>query len=226
MTGQETSEQYLDGYGELLTEVARTGRRLNREELQARRTAGEAAAEAGHSLRSLINVHVAATRAAWPRAGAAAGAGAAERVLALVEQVVDALAEGYERAQRLAVRQEEAFRREFIDDLLHGRSDLGRLAERAERFGLSLAHAHVVAVAEGAQSYGETDPAVRQVEASLHARFGERSLLLTTKDGRLIGIKRPGEDFTYATAETVVEKGDVIVVTGKTRAVEAFAELS
>ncbi|MEU2746926.1 TrkA family potassium uptake protein [Streptomyces collinus] len=42
----------------------------------------------------------------------------------------------------------------------------------------------------------------------------------------VVGIKRPGEGFTYATAETVVQKGDVIVVTGKTRAVESFAELS
>ncbi|MDI3422706.1 potassium channel family protein [Streptomyces luteolus] len=41
----------------------------------------------------------------------------------------------------------------------------------------------------------------------------------------VVGIKRPGEDFTYATAETVVEKGDVIIVTGKTHAVEAFADL-
>ncbi|WP_248503608.1 TrkA family potassium uptake protein [Streptomyces sp. D2-8] len=42
----------------------------------------------------------------------------------------------------------------------------------------------------------------------------------------VVGIKRPGEGFTYATAETVVQKGDVIVVTGRTRAVESFAELS
>ncbi|GAA2540793.1 TrkA family potassium uptake protein [Streptomyces levis] len=42
----------------------------------------------------------------------------------------------------------------------------------------------------------------------------------------VVGIKRPGEGFTYATAETVIQKGDVIVVTGKTGAVEAFAELS
>ncbi|MCX4776913.1 potassium channel family protein [Streptomyces sp. NBC_01264] len=42
----------------------------------------------------------------------------------------------------------------------------------------------------------------------------------------VVGIKRPGQDFTHATAETVVEKGDVIIVTGKTRDVEAFAELS
>ncbi|MBD0417987.1 TrkA family potassium uptake protein [Streptomyces sp. TRM S81-3] len=42
----------------------------------------------------------------------------------------------------------------------------------------------------------------------------------------VVGIKRPGEDFTYATAETVVERGDVIIVTGKTHSVEAFTDLS
>lgn len=42
----------------------------------------------------------------------------------------------------------------------------------------------------------------------------------------VVGIKRSGEDFTHATAETVVEPGDVIIVTGKTTAVERFAELS
>ncbi|WP_329377031.1 TrkA family potassium uptake protein [Streptomyces sp. NBC_01351] len=42
----------------------------------------------------------------------------------------------------------------------------------------------------------------------------------------VVGIKRPGNDFTHATAETVVEKGDVIIVTGKTTAVETFTELA
>ncbi|MBT2506892.1 TrkA family potassium uptake protein [Streptomyces sp. ISL-98] len=42
----------------------------------------------------------------------------------------------------------------------------------------------------------------------------------------VVGIKRPGQDFTYATAETVVEKGDVLVVTGRTHAVEAFTDLT
>ncbi|WP_263980082.1 potassium channel family protein [Streptomyces aculeolatus] len=42
----------------------------------------------------------------------------------------------------------------------------------------------------------------------------------------VVGIKRPGEVFTYATAETVLEEGDVIIVTGRTQAVETFAELT
>ncbi|GAB3961044.1 potassium channel family protein [Streptomyces sparsus] len=41
----------------------------------------------------------------------------------------------------------------------------------------------------------------------------------------VVGIKPAGRDFTHATAETVIEPGDVIIVTGRTRAVEAFTEL-
>ncbi|MET9967770.1 helix-turn-helix domain-containing protein, partial [Streptomyces sp. NPDC006356] len=144
---------------------------------------GELAADAGYGLRALVSAHLAAARAAWPTAP-----GSADSALAAVHQVVDAFAEGYERAQRNAVRQEEAARREFIDDLLYGRSDLGRLAERAERFGLRLSHAHAVAVAEGPTAYEEGDKVPQQVERALIARFGDRSVLLTTKDGRLLCI--------------------------------------
>ncbi|MCZ9345242.1 PucR family transcriptional regulator, partial [Streptomyces sp. TRM76130] len=116
-----------------------------REELDSRRALGERAAEAGLKLRDLVVAHLDVTRANWP-----SGPGVTpDSVLAAATQAVDALAEGYERAQRVAVRQEEAARREFIDDLLYGRSDLGRVAERAERYGLRLAYEHAVAVARG-----------------------------------------------------------------------------
>ncbi|TGB07533.1 TrkA family potassium uptake protein [Streptomyces sp. MZ04] len=52
-----------------------------------------------------------------------------------------------------------------------------------------------------------------------------RSLVRSTFGVTVVGIKRPGEDFTYATADTVVERGDVIVVTGRIDAVEVFATL-
>ncbi|GAA2499937.1 TrkA family potassium uptake protein [Streptomyces gobitricini] len=52
-----------------------------------------------------------------------------------------------------------------------------------------------------------------------------QSKVRSTYGVTVVGIKRSGQDFTYATAETVVEKGDVLIVTGKTRAVETFAEL-
>lgn len=187
MPGRGIPEQYLAGYTQLLADAAATGRRLTRAELEARRTLGEHAAEAGHELRALVNAHLAATRAAWPEVP-----GSADSALAAMQQVVDAFAEGYERAQRLAVRQEEAARREFIDDLLYGRSDLGRLAERAERFGLRLSHAHAVAVAQGPTPYDEGAPVPRQVERAMISRFGNRNILLTTKAGRMLCVA-PGD---------------------------------
>ncbi|MFF7980144.1 PucR family transcriptional regulator [Streptomyces sp. NPDC007901] len=183
MTDRHIPEQYLDGYDRILTEVSATGRRLTRDEIASRRALGEQAAEAGHGLRALVSAHLTAARTAWPTA-----TGSADEALAAVQQVVDAFAEGFERAQLLAVRQEEAARREFIDDLLYGRSNLGRLSERAERFGLRLSHAHAVAVAQGATAYGEGDPVPRRVEQTVIARFGDRSVLLTTKDGRMLCI--------------------------------------
>ncbi|CAL9526150.1 hypothetical protein SUDANB174_03918 [Streptomyces sp. enrichment culture] len=187
-------ETYLTGYAEILAGVADTGRRLTRDELEQRRLFGEQAAEAGHSLRSLVRLHLDATRTSWPGGSGSAGPApdATGTVLAAVAQAVDAFAEGYERAQRLAVRQEEAARREFIDDLLYGRSDLGRLAERAERFGLVLSRAHAVAVAEGPEAYDDTAPVTRVVETALISRFGDRRVLITTKNGQLICIA-PGD---------------------------------
>ncbi|MEU8945953.1 helix-turn-helix domain-containing protein [Streptomyces sp. NPDC048489] len=183
MTDRENPVHYLRGYAEILAEVSATGRRLTREEIESRRALGEQAADAGHGLRTLVSEHLTAARSAWPHA-----LGSTDTALAAIQQVIDAFAEGYERAQRHAVRQEEAARREFIDDLLYGRSDLGRLSERAERFGLRLSHAHAVAVAQSPVAYDEGDPVPRQVERALIARFGDRNLLLTTKDGRLLCI--------------------------------------
>lgn len=206
--GRDIPEEYLEGYGRILTDASATGRRLTRDELDSRRALGERAAEAGYGLRALVGAHLAAARVHWP-------ATAGESTLAAVEQAVDAFAEGYERAQLLAVRQEEAARREFIDDLLHGRSDLGLLAERAERFGLRLSHAHAVAVAQGRTAYDEGDAVPRDVERSLISRFGDRSILVTTKDGRLVCIA-PGDqddvlDFFAKQAYAATDGGRVAI---------------
>ncbi|WP_344532043.1 PucR family transcriptional regulator [Streptomyces albiaxialis] len=183
----ESVGEYVGGFAGILADVAATGRRLTRDELDSRRALGERAAEAGVGLRQLVDAHLVAARAAWP-----SSPGGQDSALAGMHQVIDAVAEGYERAQRHAVRREEAARREFIDDLLYGRSDLGRLAQRAERFGLQLSHAHAVAVARGAEGYDEGDPVARRVEQAMIARFGDRSILLTTKDGRLLCVA-PGD---------------------------------
>jgi trk system potassium uptake protein TrkA len=39
----------------------------------------------------------------------------------------------------------------------------------------------------------------------------------------VVGVKRPGEDFTYAKPETVVRRGDLLIVAGRTDLVQRFA---
>ncbi|MEV3987597.1 helix-turn-helix domain-containing protein [Streptomyces sp. NPDC049837] len=188
MVEQGAAEEYLEGYARILAGACATGRRLTRDELEALRLRGERAAEAGLGLRFLVRAHLSAAQDV--REGLRGDA--ADHLLAAVEQAVDAFAEGHERAQRLAIRRQEAARREFIDDLLHGRGDAGRLAERAERFGLLLSQAHAVAVAQGPEPYDDGYAVTRGIESSLAARFGDRHILLTTKNGRLICIA-PGD---------------------------------
>ncbi|MFD5164119.1 PucR family transcriptional regulator [Streptomyces hawaiiensis] len=186
MTVHDTPGEFLDGYVQILAEASATGRRLTRDELRSRRELGARAAASGHGWRVLVREHLAASRTSWPTAAAP------DSVLSVMEQAVDTFADGYERAQRLVIRQEETARREIIDDLLHGRGDPGHLSARAEQFGLRLSRAHAVAVAEGPAKYDETDPVPRQVQDALFARFENRRILFTTKDGRMVCIA-PGD---------------------------------
>nr|WP_157167844.1 helix-turn-helix domain-containing protein [Streptomyces typhae] len=213
VAGRDIPADYLDGYTGILADASATGRGLTRAELESRRALGERAADAGFGLRALVGVHLEAARAYGADPVAVQVSAAA--LLAAVEQAVDAFAEGYERAQLLAVRQEEAARREFIDDLLHGRSDLGLLAERAERFGLRLSSSHAVAVAQGESAYEEGDKAPRAVEQALTSRFADRGVLVTTKDGRLVCVA-PGDqddvlDFFAGQAHTATDGGRVAI---------------
>jgi trk system potassium uptake protein TrkA len=40
----------------------------------------------------------------------------------------------------------------------------------------------------------------------------------------VVGVKRPGEDFTYATENTVLQPEDLLIISGKIDDVEAFAD--
>lgn len=54
------------------------------------------------------------------------------------------------------------------------------------------------------------------LESQLRARFGVT----------VVGVKRRGEDFTYARPETTIEGSDELIVSGPTRKVETFSALS
>lgn len=52
------------------------------------------------------------------------------------------------------------------------------------------------------------------------------SKLRSKYDVTVVAIKRPGEGFTYATADTLVRAGDVLIVAGHTSEVERIANLT
>jgi trk system potassium uptake protein TrkA len=54
------------------------------------------------------------------------------------------------------------------------------------------------------------------------ADYGVRSRFGVT----IVGIKRPRQDFTYARPETLVEKDDLLIVSGPTALVEKFAAIT
>jgi sugar diacid utilization regulator len=180
----------LDGYGEIVLAVARTGRRLTRKERDDRRLLGRRAADDNVPLSTLVDGYLGATRQAWSDFAGNAGGGARDVTATLLRAANDAivaLADGYDDAQRSTIRAEEALRREFIDDLLHG-SDPGRLAERAGQFGLHLAAHHVVAVVRDGPAFTDTDRRTRALAEAVRLRLTPADVLVTTKEGLLVCV--------------------------------------
>lgn len=56
-------------------------------------------------------------------------------------------------------------------------------------------------------------------------RLGD-SVIRTKHHVTVVAVKRPGEGFTYATADTVIEDGDTVIVSGQVRDTERFSELT
>jgi sugar diacid utilization regulator len=125
-----------------------------------------------------------------------------------------AVAEGYEEAQRWSLRQEESFRREFVDDLLDGRN-LETLAERAERYGLRLAGSYMVVAVAGTMPFVDGGPATRRVASAMHLGPGSRDILVTTKDGLLVCV---APDACGAVEEFVGRVGEALGTGGSWRA--------
>lgn len=197
----DVSEELLGDYLPMLAEAAISGRRPARSEVAAVRLLGRRAAETGVSAGHGVNLYLSAARRVWDelpavvriRNGAAVRA-AAEAVLQVVEDAVAAFAEGHAEAGRELVRREEALRRELIDDLLRGDAHLGELADRAEPFGLDLTRAHQVALARPERRLPVIEAAISSLERVVLDRFGDRDVLVATKDGLVVVIALADED--------------------------------
>lgn len=187
--------ELLGDYLRLLTEAAATGRRPRRGELDAVGALGRRAAEQGVSAGRAVRLYLSAARRLWrqlPQLDRATDSetvrAAADAVLHVVDTAVATLAEGYAAARRDLVRREETLRRELVDDLLRGDSDLGGLVERAEPFGLDLARVHQVALAAPGHRLPDTESAISALERVIFDRLGDRDVLVATKEGLLVVI--------------------------------------
>ena len=187
--------ELLGDYLPMLADAAVTGRRPERAELDAVGRLGRQAAEQGISAGRVVQLYLSAARRLWQdlpvmvrsrdrevvRAAAAA-------VLYVIDDAVATLAEGYAVARRDLVRREETLRRDLVDDLLRGDSDLATLVERAEPFGLDLARVHRVALAAPSRRLPDTGAAISALESVVFNRLGDRDVLVATKDGLLVVI--------------------------------------
>lgn len=187
--------ELLGDYLPLLADAAASGRRPERAELEAVGRLGRRAAEQGISAGRVVQLYLSAARRLWqelPQVSRSrdseAVRTAASAVLHVVDDAVATLAEGYAVARRDLVRREEVLRRELVDDLLRGDSDLGGLVERAEPFGLDLARVHQVALAAPSSRLPDTDTAVTILEGVIFDRLGDRDVLVATKDGLLVVV--------------------------------------
>lgn len=187
--------ELLGDYLPLLADAATSGREPDARELAAVGLLGRRAAESGVSAGSAVQLYLSAARRLWQELPAVVRSHdsevvreAAAAVLHVVDEAVAHLVEGYTDARRQMARWEETLRREFIDDLLRGDADVGRLVERAEPFGLDMARSHQVALAAPSHRLDEAAPAIGDLERAVVLWAGDRDVLVATKDGWVVAI--------------------------------------
>jgi sugar diacid utilization regulator len=192
-------EEFLGDYLLMLARAATFGERPARGYLESVRLLGRRAAESGISAGRGAGLYLSAARRVWlelpavlrERDNAAVRAGA-EALLQVMEEAVATFAEGHAEAVRQMVRWEETVRRDLIEDLLRGDAHLGELVERAQPFGLDLTRAHQVALARPGQRPSTIEAATRSLERMVVDRFGDRDVLVTTKDGLVVVLAPEG----------------------------------
>ena len=177
----------------MLADAAVHGRRPGTNQLAAVRDLGRHAAEQGVGAGQAVELYLSAAWRLWRELPAVVRSRdrehvrlAAEAVLRVVDDAVGVLVDGYQAARREMIRHEESLRREFIDDLLRGDANVSRLVERAEPFGLDLGRPHQVALAAPSQSPDDVERAAIVLERSIVEHFGDREVLVTTKDGMVV----------------------------------------
>jgi sugar diacid utilization regulator len=183
----------LGDYLPAVVDAAASGRRLTSAELGGYGLSGEQAAESGVALRGLVDLFLSATWRLWRELPGEADSPAVLRaaglaVLRAADDAVAAAAEGFERAYLSVARRDEAERREFFDDLLSGRGNVGDVMVRGERLGLRLAGPHYVLLAGSAVPGATVTGAGMEIDATVADAAGPSPSLVVTRHGRLVVI--------------------------------------
>jgi PucR C-terminal helix-turn-helix domain/GGDEF-like domain len=192
----------LADYLEVISDVAGSGRRLSRPELNRFRFQGRRAALEGVPLRALVELYLTAAWRLWRHLPAVRSAthqpdalvDAGEAVLRAVDEAVAAGVEGHQLARREMTRREEAARRELFDDLTSGRPDGNGVVARAADFGLDLAGPHAVAIIAASQPFVDGTPLVTRLESAVLGVKGDANALLASKEGALVVIFAAPDD--------------------------------
>jgi sugar diacid utilization regulator len=185
--------ELLGAYLDLLADATLVGRRPDQQELAAVHELGRQAATQGVPARRMAHLYLSAAARLWstiPPKGRArdrdAVRAAAEAVLLAVDGAVAALVAGHDSERRRMVRHEESVRRQFIDDLLRGDSDVASLVERGEPFGLDFGIGHQVALAVPSGKLVDEVAVASALERSIADAYDGREVLVDTREGRFI----------------------------------------
>jgi sugar diacid utilization regulator len=186
---------FLGDYLPLLADAATVGRLPLRAQIDAVRQQGRRAAQEGVPVGKAVDLYLSAARRIWDELPAVirkrdntAVRAAATAVLRVVDDAVAAFADGHAEAGHELIRREETLRRELVDDLLRGDAHLSDLVERAEPIGLDLTRAHQVALAQPGQRLSSITAATTSLERVVLDRFGDRDVLVATKDGLVVVV--------------------------------------
>jgi sugar diacid utilization regulator len=207
----EAPLELLVEYLTLLADAAISGRRPREHELAIVRELGRRAAEQGIPAGRVVDLYLSAAWRMWrelpdvvPYRDRDTVRASAQSVLLSVGQAIAVLVDSYQAATKQLIRQEESLRRELVDDLLRGDPDVSGMVERAEPFGLDLGRPHQVVLARPADGLAEGDASAGRLERFILDRFGDREVLVATKEGLLV-VLIPAAPPT--TASRTVTKG-------------------
>lgn len=180
---------------DVVLDAAETQRELRGVERQLFFDAGARSAEARISLGDMIDAYLRGAGELWELLFSESTAGPTDSVALsrslrrISESAVAALADGFEAAQRQAIRAEETARRELIEALLSpGPIDPSWFQRAADRAGFRPGSHHVVAVASGASPTTEGSPIEALVQRQLTHRFPSRGWTVAAFRGRLVLI--------------------------------------